>query len=153
MLPFFGKVHVAYIPKGKVIGLSKIPRLIRAIGIGTLSATALAFAVGRNPPLARLVLAISFFTALALVLLERIGLFPGAQQWIDLAVTQQRLEDAVRRWRVLAVTCRVLETIRATYERDRQPETLCEASGYLASLTEGHYRRVWTPLGERVLRV
>jgi GTP cyclohydrolase I len=28
MLPFFGKVHVAYIPHGKVIGLSKIPRLI-----------------------------------------------------------------------------------------------------------------------------
>jgi GTP cyclohydrolase I len=28
MLPFFGRVHVAYIPKGKVIGLSKIPRLI-----------------------------------------------------------------------------------------------------------------------------
>ncbi|HEX3821201.1 MAG TPA: GTP cyclohydrolase I FolE [Candidatus Sulfotelmatobacter sp.] len=28
MLPFFGKVHVAYIPKGRVIGLSKIPRLI-----------------------------------------------------------------------------------------------------------------------------
>jgi len=30
LLPFFGKVHVAYIPKGKVIGLSKIPRLIDA---------------------------------------------------------------------------------------------------------------------------
>jgi GTP cyclohydrolase I len=28
MLPFFGKAHVAYIPKGKVIGLSKIPRLV-----------------------------------------------------------------------------------------------------------------------------
>ena len=28
VLPFFGKVHVAYIPKGKVIGLSKIPRLV-----------------------------------------------------------------------------------------------------------------------------
>jgi len=28
MLPFFGKVHVAYIPNGKVVGLSKIPRLI-----------------------------------------------------------------------------------------------------------------------------
>src|ERR1700691_915831 len=28
MLPFLGKVHVAYIPEGKVIGLSKIPRLV-----------------------------------------------------------------------------------------------------------------------------
>jgi GTP cyclohydrolase I len=28
VLPFFGKVHVAYIPKGKVVGLSKIPRLV-----------------------------------------------------------------------------------------------------------------------------
>src|SRR6202522_2969419 len=28
LLPFFGKVHVAYIPKGKVLGLSKIPRLV-----------------------------------------------------------------------------------------------------------------------------
>jgi GTP cyclohydrolase I len=28
MLPFWGRVHVAYIPDGKVIGLSKIPRLI-----------------------------------------------------------------------------------------------------------------------------
>ncbi len=28
MLPFFGKAHVAYIPKDKVIGLSKIPRIV-----------------------------------------------------------------------------------------------------------------------------
>ncbi len=28
MLPFFGKVHIAYIPKGKVLGLSKLPRLV-----------------------------------------------------------------------------------------------------------------------------
>ncbi len=28
MLPFFGRMHVAYIPNGKVVGLSKIPRLV-----------------------------------------------------------------------------------------------------------------------------
>jgi GTP cyclohydrolase I len=30
MLPFFGKCHMAYLPKGKIIGLSKVPRLIDA---------------------------------------------------------------------------------------------------------------------------
>jgi GTP cyclohydrolase I len=28
LLPFFGKMHVAYLPKAKVIGLSKIPRIV-----------------------------------------------------------------------------------------------------------------------------
>lgn len=30
MIPFFGKAHVAYIPKGKICGLSKIPRVVDA---------------------------------------------------------------------------------------------------------------------------
>jgi GTP cyclohydrolase I len=30
MLPFFGACHVGYLPKGKVVGLSKIPRLVGA---------------------------------------------------------------------------------------------------------------------------
>ena len=32
MLPFFGKCHVAYIPDGKIIGISKIPRIVDAFG-------------------------------------------------------------------------------------------------------------------------
>lgn len=32
MLPFYGKAHVAYIPNGKVVGISKIPRIVDVFG-------------------------------------------------------------------------------------------------------------------------
>jgi hypothetical protein len=76
-----------------------------------------------------------------------------ATKYLELATLEKRLQDALQRWQVLAVTCRVLDDIRTTYEHDRQPETLREASGYLDRLTQGRYLRVWTPLGENVLRV
>ncbi len=31
LLPFFGRIHVAYVPNGKVVGLSKIPRLVEML--------------------------------------------------------------------------------------------------------------------------
>ena len=76
-----------------------------------------------------------------------------AARQLDLATLQQRIDEAIGRWQVLAVTGQILESIRASYETDRQPETLQEASGYFSQMTQGHYRRVWTPVGERVLRV
>ena len=76
-----------------------------------------------------------------------------AVKHLELAVLEKRLEDALHRWQVLAATCRILEVIRTTYEQQRQPESLQEASGYLDRLTQGRYHRVWTPLGEHALRV
>ncbi len=77
---------------------------------------------------------------------------PAAKQ-LELAMVEERLEKAVHRWRVLAVTSRILNMIRTVYEQQRQPETLQEASGYLERLTQGRYVRVWTPLDEDVLRI
>ena len=76
-----------------------------------------------------------------------------AARQLDLATLEQRIDEAIGRWQVLAVTGQVLESIRASSETDRQPETLQEASGYFSQMTQGRYRRVWTPVGERVLRV
>ncbi len=76
-----------------------------------------------------------------------------ASKQLDLAVLEKRLQEAIHRWQVLAATCRTLDAIREAYQQHRQPETLQEASIYLDRLTQGRYRRVWTPLGERSLRV
>ena len=35
MLPFFGKAHVAHIPNGYIVGLSKIPRVVDAFAAGS----------------------------------------------------------------------------------------------------------------------
>ena len=71
----------------------------------------------------------------------------------ELAQVEKRLANALERWQVLTVTGRLLEWVKHDYEKNRQPETLRQASEYLTRLTEGHYRRVWTPLGENILLV
>jgi uncharacterized protein YhaN len=76
---------------------------------------------------------------------------PGKQ--LELAVIEKRLDRTLERWRVLAATWKILDQIRSAYEHQRQPETLQRASEYLHHLTQGRYRRVWTPLGENTLRV
>lgn len=76
-----------------------------------------------------------------------------AEAKLQLGCVDEQIRQAVRRWRVLAVTALMLEAIRQIYETERQPETLSEASQYLERFTEGKYLRIWTPLSSDVLRV
>jgi uncharacterized protein YhaN len=71
----------------------------------------------------------------------------------ELGQLESQLAGMTHQARVLSITSHVLERVKATYERDRQPETLLEASEYLSQLTAGRYRRVWTRLGQNVLLV
>ncbi len=71
----------------------------------------------------------------------------------QLSQVEEQHQAAVRRWQVLAIIGRALDSVRKTYETDRQPQTLLESSRYLAQLTVGQYRRVWMPLDRRVLLV
>ncbi len=71
----------------------------------------------------------------------------------DLEAIDQQTRETAERWRVLSVAAQTLDAVRRTYESERQPEALCEASAYLERLTGGRYVRVWVPLGERALRV
>ncbi|RIK80513.1 MAG: hypothetical protein DCC67_09320 [Planctomycetota bacterium] len=76
-----------------------------------------------------------------------------AERQLDLSVVETQLAEARDDWRRHAAVSRVLERIRADYEAHRQPETLAEASRYMAKLTAGQYTRIWTPLAHDELLV
>ena len=75
------------------------------------------------------------------------------QKHLELGIVERRLEEAAARWRTIATTEHLLHAVKEEYERNRQPEVLRDASAYLARLTGGRYRRVWTAVEERALRV
>lgn len=72
---------------------------------------------------------------------------------LELGTVEARLSEALDQWKTLAVTSSILDALRRTYERDRQPETLLEASKLFEQFTRGRYRRIWTPVGDEVLLV
>ncbi|MDX1963840.1 MAG: AAA family ATPase [Pirellulales bacterium] len=76
-----------------------------------------------------------------------------ASKQLELNIVEEKIREGVARWRALTVTQTVLDNLKAEYERERQPETLREASRYLRRLTLGQYERVWTPIGEQRLCV
>jgi uncharacterized protein YhaN len=71
----------------------------------------------------------------------------------ELGIVEQRLQETAARWRSIATTEHYLHAVKEEYERNRQPEVLRDASGYLARMTGGRYSRVWTSVDEHALRV
>ena len=71
----------------------------------------------------------------------------------DALACDLRIARVADLWQSRAVAGQMMEDIRRAYEKERQPETLREASRYLKRLTNGLYVNIWTPLGEDALFV
>lgn len=69
----------------------KIPRIIRACGIGALLSLSLAFAIRTEPPLSRLVAGIAFGTVTLMILVERNILFALERHWAKYQAGKRRV--------------------------------------------------------------
>jgi hypothetical protein len=76
-----------------------------------------------------------------------------ATKQVELDMVEQQIKRATDAWRERAGVSMFLERVRHEYEQHRQPETLREASEYMAKLTGGKYTRIWTPLAHDILFV
>jgi len=76
-----------------------------------------------------------------------------AKKQFELDLVGAQLVEKVEAWRERAAVGILLDEIRDEYEKFRQPETLREASIYMAKLTSGKYKRIWTPLANDILLV
>ncbi len=70
---------------------------------------------------------------------------------MELASVESQTNRAARDWWTLSLSQKVLERVRRLYQNERQPLLLREASEYWQRMTDGRFRRVWTPLEQRVL--
>ncbi|MBQ9874297.1 MAG: AAA family ATPase [Thermoguttaceae bacterium] len=75
------------------------------------------------------------------------------RQRFNAVAADLRLAKMAELWQSRSVSEHVMEDIRRAYEKERQPETLREASRFLKTLTDGMYVNIWTPLGEDALFV
>ncbi|MFH0908941.1 MAG: exopolysaccharide biosynthesis polyprenyl glycosylphosphotransferase [bacterium] len=85
----------------------KIPRLVRATGMGVLLATVLAFAIQTDPPLSRITVGISLFTITGLVIVERFLLF----KFETMAARRQRIANRVLILGTDAVAARIKQAL------------------------------------------
>ncbi|MEZ6088436.1 MAG: AAA family ATPase [Pirellulaceae bacterium] len=72
---------------------------------------------------------------------------------LELGCIELQIHQSIQQWQTLGMTSKLLDDVCATFEKERQPETLREASSFLVQLTDGKYKRIWTPLGTNRLNV
>ena len=72
---------------------------------------------------------------------------------LELSCLERQIEKVAERWQTLAMTSSLMEEVCGAVERERQPETLREASSFLSQLTDEKYTRIWTPLGTNKLKI
>ncbi len=72
---------------------------------------------------------------------------------LELGCVERQIEAVAQRWQTLSMASFLMEDVCGTFERERQPETLREASSFLSQLTDGKYTRIWTPLGTNALKI
>jgi uncharacterized protein YhaN len=67
---------------------------------------------------------------------------------MELGVIDAKLADGIEQWKIISAITALLRKVYKRYEKERQPETLQEASIHLSRMTCGKYTRIWTPLDE-----
>ncbi|KAA5541043.1 AAA family ATPase [Roseiconus nitratireducens] len=72
---------------------------------------------------------------------------------LELGCVNRKIDGVAQRWQILATASCLVEEVCGKFERERQPETLREASSFLGRLTDGKYTRIWTPLGTNQLKI
>ena len=75
----------------------------------------------------------------------------AARHRLDEAMLTQQLSGGVEQWRTVSTMGHLLKTVYKKYEKERQPDTLRDASHYFQRMSGGRYLRIWTPLAEDVL--
>jgi uncharacterized protein YhaN len=77
----------------------------------------------------------------------------GSRLRFEASQTRHELKRTAEEWLGLALARQALDRVRSKFERNCQPAVLASASRYLERLTRGRYRNIWTPLGQRELRI
>lgn len=75
----------------------------------------------------------------------------SARAKLDESVLENRLREAFDQFQVVSAMNHLLKSVYKRYERERQPDTLRDASQYFRRMSGDRYTRVWTPLADDIL--